>query len=304
MTKPKITVIGSMNMDMVTETEIMPSQGETVFGSVFSSFTGGKGANQAVACARLGAQVTMIGCVGEDHFAKQLIEALEKEGVDTQYVKAVPHKSTGIAAITVCDNDNRIIVVPGANHCLLPDDILSFKEIIAGSDMVLLQQEIPFAAVEAAIKLAYELGIPVILNPAPAIKLPTELLEQINIITPNEYELAILLGLDNGQEHTYDQLIELYPHRIVMTAGSKGAFYKTQGGEIRHEPGKKVEAVDTTGAGDTFNGALAVKLSEGSALEDAVRFAIAASALSVTKLGAQSGMPSRSDVERLMGKQH
>jgi ribokinase len=300
MKRPNITVIGSMNIDMVTETEIMPNQGETIFGSVFSSFTGGKGANQAVACARLGAQVTMIGCVGEDHFAKQLLAALDKEGVDTSNVKTVPHLSTGIATITVCDNDNRIIVIPGANHCLLPEDIFSLKEMIANSDMVLLQQEIPFATVQAAIKLANELNVPVILNPAPAIKLPRELLEQVYIMTPNEYELAILLGLDDQQDRTLVQLIEQYPQRIVMTNGSKGAFYKALDGEIKHEPGKKVEAVDTTGAGDTFNGALAVKLSEGSALDEAVKFAVAASALSVTKLGAQSGMPLRADVEQFM----
>ncbi|WP_054023174.1 ribokinase [Bacillus sp. FJAT-28004] len=300
MTKPKITVIGSMNIDMVTETEIMPNQGETIFGSVFSSFTGGKGANQAVACARLGAQVTMIGCVGEDHFAKQLLEALEKEGINTEDVKTVTHQSTGIASITLCDNDNRIIVIPGANHSLHPEDLMSLKEVIANSDMLLLQQEIPFATVQAAIKLANELNVPVILNPAPAIELPRELLEQVHIITPNEYELAILLGQGDKQERTFKQLIELYPHRIVMTGGSNGAFYKSLDGEIKHEPGKKVEAVDTTGAGDTFNGALAVRLSEGSTLEEAVRFAVAASALSVTKLGAQSGMPTRSDVERFI----
>ncbi|WP_053371959.1 ribokinase [Paenibacillus sp. FJAT-27812] len=303
MAKPKITVIGSMNIDMVTETEIMPNQGETIFGSVFSSFTGGKGANQAVACARLGAEVTMIGCVGEDHFGKQLLDALKAEGIDIVNVKTVPHNSTGIATITVCDNDNRIIVIPGANHNLYPEDIMSLKEIIAESDMVLLQQEIPFVTVQAAIKLANELSVPVILNPAPAIKLPRELLDQVYIMTPNEYELAILLGLDEKQERTYEQLIELYPQRIVMTGGSKGAFYKSLDGEMKHEPGKKVEAVDTTGAGDTFNGALAVKLSEGSTLAEAVKFAVAASALSVTKLGAQSGMPSRAEVVRFMEAQ-
>ncbi|WP_028612613.1 ribokinase [Paenibacillus harenae] len=300
MAKPKITVIGSMNIDMVTQTEIMPSQGETIFGTAFSSFMGGKGANQAVACARLGAQVTMIGCVGEDHFAKLVTEALEKEGVDTQYVRTVPHKSTGIAVITVCDNDNRIIVIPGANHCLLPEDLPLLKDQIANSDMVLLQQEIPFATVEAAVKLAHKLDIPVILNPAPAMKLPGELLEQLYLVTPNEYELGILMGLDNNQELTYEQLIALYPNRIVMTGGRKGAYYKLADGAIKNEPGRKVEAVDTTGAGDTFNGALAVKLSEGSTLEEAVRFAVAASALSVTKLGAQSGMPLRAEVERFM----
>ncbi|MUT67306.1 ribokinase [Paenibacillus sp. NEAU-GSW1] len=304
MAKPKITVIGSMNIDMVTETDVMPNQGETIFGSVFSSFTGGKGANQAVACARLGAQVRMIGCVGNDHFGKQLLEALQKEGVNTDDVKTVTHQSTGIATITVCDNDNRIIVIPGANYSLLPEDISALKEMIADSDMLLLQQEIPFATVEAAIKLANELDIPVILNPAPAIKLPQELLEQVYIITPNEYELSILLGLGDNSDRSFQRLMDLYPHRIVMTGGSNGAFYKSLDGEIKHEPGRKVQAVDTTGAGDTFNGALAVKLSEGSPLDEAVKFAVAASALSVTKLGAQSGMPLRIDVERFIETQN
>lgn len=298
---PKITVIGSMNIDMVTETERVPNQGETVTGTVFSSFPGGKGANQAVACARLGAQVTMIGCVGEDGIAVQLLEALKREGVDTQYVKTVPHKSTGVASITLCDHDNRIIVIPGANHSLLPEDLEALKDVIADSDMILLQQEIPFATVEAAIKLSSELDIPIILNPAPAIKLPEGLLKQITMITPNEYELSILLGLDEGREQTAEELIRLYPNGIVMTSGSKGAYYKPKDGEISHEPGRKVEVVDTTGAGDTFNGALAVKLSEGSPLGEAVKFAVAASALSVMKLGAQSGMPLRAEVERFIG---
>ncbi|KQN96292.1 ribokinase [Paenibacillus sp. Leaf72] len=295
MSQAKITVIGSLNIDMVTETDVMPNQGETLIGNAFSSFTGGKGANQAVACTRLGAAVTMIGCVGEDTMAQQLRDALGAEGIDMQYVKTVPHKATGIAAITVTEGDNRIIVIPGANHCLLPEDVLALKDVIAASDMVMLQHEIPLETVEASIKLAHSLGVPVILNPAPAVRLPEELLAQLHLITPNESELAIVTDLE--RQTTPESLLEQYPHPIVMTAGSNGAYYKSADGTQGHVTGHKVEVVDTTGAGDTFNGALAVKLSEGAALEEAVQFAVAASALSVTKLGAQSGMPLRKDVE-------
>lgn len=295
MTQAKITVIGSLNIDMVTETDVMPQQGETLIGNAFSSFTGGKGANQAVACARLGAAVTMIGCVGEDAMAQQLREALAAEGIDMDNVKTVTHKATGIAAITVTEGDNRIIVIPGANHCLLPEDVLALKEVIAESDMVLLQHEIPLATVEASIQLAHSLGIPVILNPAPAVRLPEELMAQLYLITPNESELAIVTGLERQQ--TPESLLEQYPNPIVMTAGGSGAYYKSANGELGHVPGYKVEVVDTTGAGDTFNGALAVKLSEGAALREAVQFAVAASALSVTKLGAQSGIPLRQEVD-------
>ncbi|SFF28839.1 ribokinase [Paenibacillus algorifonticola] len=295
MAQAKITVIGSLNIDMVTETDVMPQQGETLIGNAFSSFTGGKGANQAVACARLGAAVTMIGCVGEDAMAQQLRDALGAENIDMTYVKTVPYKATGIAAITVTEGDNRIIVIPGANHCLLPEDVLALKEVIAASDMVMLQHEIPLETVEASIKLAHSLGIPVILNPAPAVRLPEQLLAQLHLITPNESELAIVTGLE--RKNTPESLLEQYPNPIVMTAGSSGAYYKGANGELGHIPGYKVEVVDTTGAGDTFNGALAVKLSEGASLQEAAQFAVAASALSVTKLGAQSGMPLRHAVE-------
>lgn len=285
---------------MVTETPYMPNQGETIIGTAFSSFTGGKGANQAVACARLGAEVTMVGCVGQDSMADQLITALGKEGIVTDYVKPVPHQATGIAAITVCDKDNRIIVIPGANHCLEPEDVTALEHVIAASDMVLIQQEIPFRTVEAAIRLAKSLNVRVILNPAPAVKLSAELLEMVDVITPNESELAIVLGLDGDGERSPEEIIGLYPHQIVMTHGKDGAFYKPADGEISHEPGREVEVVDTTGAGDTFNGALAVMLSEGKTLEEAVRFAVGASALSVTKLGATSGMPLRNEVEKYL----
>jgi ribokinase len=301
MSNVNITVIGSLNIDMVTETSVVPEQGETVIGSDFSSFTGGKGANQAVACARLGAKVTMIGCVGEDAMAQQLKEALERESIRMEHVKTVPHKPTGIAAITVCDSDNRIIVIPGANHCLLPEDIIGKRDVIAGSDIILIQQEIPLATVEAAIDLAYELNVRVILNPAPATRLPQTLLEKIHLLTPNEYELAIVTGEESGGRG-YNELLADYPYPLVMTAGSDGAYYKSSGKEQGHVPGRKVAAVDTTGAGDTFNGALAVRLSEGAELGEAVAFAVAASALSVTKLGAQSGMPLRAEVEAFMAE--
>ncbi|MBJ6360641.1 ribokinase [Paenibacillus sp. GCM10012307] len=300
MRKAKITVIGSLNIDMVTETPYMPDQGETIIGTAFSSFTGGKGANQAVACARLGAEVVMIGCVGQDNMASQLMDALGKEGIVTDYVKSVPHQPTGIAAITVCDKDNRIIVIPGANHCLEPEDVQALESVIAASDMMLIQQEIPFRTVEAAIRLASSLNVRVILNPAPAVKLSPELLEMVAVITPNETELAIVLGLDENSVRGPEEMIARYSRQIVMTHGKDGAFYKHAGGEISHEPGRKVEVADTTGAGDTFNGALAVMLSEGKTLGEAVRFAVGASALSVTKLGATSGMPLRSEVEKFI----
>lgn len=302
MAQAKITVIGSLNMDMVTEANIMPQQGETLIGNAFSSFPGGKGANQAVACARLGAAVTMIGCVGEDPMAQQLRDALSADGIHMEYVKTVPHVSTGIASITITEGDNRIIVIPGANHCLKPEDVIALKEVIAASDIVMLQHEIPLETVEASIRLSHSLGVPVILNPAPAVRLPQELLEMLYLITPNESELAVVTGLE--RQHSPEALIKQYPNPIVMTAGSSGAYYKAAAGELGHVPGYKVEVADTTGAGDTFNGALAVKLGEGAPLPEAVQFAVAASALSVTKLGAQSGMPYREAVEAFMRDQH
>jgi ribokinase len=300
MERPKITVIGSINMDLVTETEKVPQIGETVLGRHFTTFPGGKGANQAVACARLNADVTLIGCVGDDSFGAELLSHLQQENIFMQHVEPVTHISTGIASITVQDGDNSIIVVPGANYMLTPEKVMELEAVIRESDILLLQLEIPFSTVRQAVEVAYRNQVPVILNPAPAAELPEDLLRKISILTPNEYELERLLGLKEGEFGGNLSILKKFPGRMVLTKGSEGAYYTLSDGTLRHEKARQVRVVDTTGAGDTFNAALAVKISQGECLEEAVKYAVAASALSVTMFGAQSGMPSHIDVENFI----
>jgi ribokinase len=290
MKKPMITVIGSINMDLVTIASRVPSQGETILGEKFHLIPGGKGANQAVAAARLGAEVHMIGAVGTDAFGKELLSSLEREGICVDNVKPVTHVETGIAAITISDGDNRIIVVPGANHALRPEDVEQCEEVIAESDVCLLQLEIPLPVVEKAVSLAKKHGVLVILNPAPAQPLPRPLLEQVDIITPNEHERDIILAGEDAAE---------FAHKLVVTEGARGVTMM-KNGQPMLIPGFSVPVVDTTGAGDTFNGALAVALSKGMELEDACYFGNAAAALSVTKLGAQTGMPTKAEVRQFL----
>ncbi|WP_047154652.1 ribokinase [Aneurinibacillus tyrosinisolvens] len=300
MKKSKVTVIGSINMDLVTETPRVPAIGETVLGRNFSTFPGGKGANQAVACARLGAEVTMVGCVGDDGFGRELVHYLLTEHILMDYVEPVTHTATGIASITVQDGDNSIVVVPGANHELTVKKVAALETIIQHSDIVLLQLEIPLETVEAAANIAHKHGVPVVLNPAPAVRLPENLLDKVSFITPNEHELAIMAGAEGEQAEDYCSLMQRYPGKVVMTKGSEGAYYVLPDGSVGHEPGRKVEVMDTTGAGDTFNGALAVMLAEGKSLEEATKYAVAASALSVTRFGAQSGMPTKDQVDNFI----
>ncbi|WP_420768622.1 ribokinase [Parageobacillus thermoglucosidasius] len=288
MTKPVITVVGSINMDLVTIASRFPSQGETILGEEFHLIPGGKGANQAVAAARLGAEVHMIGAVGTDPFGNELLRSLEREGVHINNVKPVTHKGTGIASITISEQDNRIIVVPGANHALRPEDIDRYEEIIAKSDVCVLQLEIPLSVVERAVFLAKKHHVRVILNPAPAQPLPQKLIEQVDFLTPNEHEREIIF-----------EQVDVFADKVIVTEGARGVTIR-KGGKQVLIPGFCVPVVDTTGAGDTFNGALAVALSKGMSLEDACRFANAAAALSVTKLGAQGGMPTEEEVERFL----
>ncbi|NNU83786.1 ribokinase [Geobacillus sp. BMUD] len=293
MNKPVITVIGSINMDLVTVAARFPNQGETILGERFLTTPGGKGANQAVAAARLGADVRMIGAVGEDAFGRELLRSLQSEGISVDGVKPVTHQHTGIASITISEQDNRIIVVPGANHALTPEDLDKYESIIAQSDACLLQLEIPIPVVERAVSLAHRRGVRVIVNPAPAQPLPPSVLEQADFLTPNEHERTWLFaGMD---ERTL-------VNKLIVTEGAKGVRI-WQDGQEQLIPGFRVSVVDTTGAGDTFNGALAVALAEGKPLAEACRFANAAAALSVTKLGAQAGMPTREDVESFLAKQ-
>ncbi|MDE0582600.1 ribokinase [Planococcus sp. A6] len=282
-----ITVVGSINMDLVVGTERFPKQGETVLGNLYTTVPGGKGANQAVAAARLGDQVHIVGAVGSDAFGTQLLEGLETEQIDTQGVKKTDGAS-GIANILLSEGDNRIIVVPGANHELTKSDIDAQKKAIEKSSMVILQLELPIPVVEYTLQLAKELGVPAILNPAPAGGF-TEAMKQADFLTPNETEAEELFGTN------WELELERYPNRMVVTLGKNGARYFDGDKHVTVE-GFPTQAVDTTGAGDTFNGALAVALAEGSEFKEAVRFANAAASLSVEKFGAQGGMPNRTEV--------
>ncbi len=292
MTAPKITIIGSINMDLVIETERMPKQGETITGRQFSMIPGGKGANQAVAAARLGAEVTMIGAVGKDAFGDELLKQLEKENINIANVKPVTDLATGVASITLAEQDNSIIVVPGANHSLTPEDLQSYETVIKNSDVVLLQLEIPIETVQKAAELAHKHHVKVVLNPAPIQELPETLLEVVDVITPNEHEYE---ALTLSQPNYYTSLEE----KLIITQGGNGTVYFDQG-EKRHIPSHKVDVVDTTGAGDAFNGGLAVKLAEGASRSEAVAFANAVGALSVTKFGAQAGMPTLEEVTQFI----
>lgn len=292
MKKPIITVVGSINMDLVTVTSKTPGKGETVLGERFYQIPGGKGANQAVACARLGAEVYMIGAVGTDSFGTSLKEHLQQEGIHVTNVKPVTHKETGIAAITVSEGDNRIIVVPGANEDVMPNDVEACEEMIAQSDICLIQLEIPLETVEKAAELAKKHGVTVILNPAPAQPLSKSLLDCVDWLTPNEHERPIIFQQVNE---------EAYANRLIVTEGEEGASVSIND-ELKQIQGYSVSVVDTTGAGDTFNGALAVALSKGMNVEEACRFANAAAALSVTKLGAQSAMPTETELYRFLEK--
>ncbi|MFC3625124.1 ribokinase [Vogesella amnigena] len=290
----KVVVVGSINMDLVAVAPRFPAPGETISGERFVTVPGGKGANQAVAASRLGASVSMVGKVGRDGFGDQLLAVLQHEGVDTRHVGRADGAS-GVALITVSGGENSIVVVPGANHALLPADIAAAEAELASADVILTQLEIPLATVAALLDIAARHRVPVILNPAPAQPLPAELLAQCALITPNEHELATVLGRPG---EGMDSLLPLLPGKVVMTHGKNGAWHVRADGSLYHQPGFAVQAVDSTGAGDTFNGALAAFLPQG--LEVAMRHAAAAGALAVTRLGAQAGMPQRSELQAFM----
>lgn len=283
-----ITVIGSLNMDLVIQMADFPQQGETVLGQQFQTSPGGKGANQAIAAARLGSSVTMIGCVGDDRFGHTLRTVLKQEHIDTTSLLTTP-ESTGIANILVHQNDNRIIVVPGANYKLKPTHLDAVKDVITQSQMVILQLEIPMETTAHAIKLCKEANVPVLLNPAPAANFDMRWMDDITYLTPNEVECAQLFGND------FDQTLEKYPNKLIITLGRDGARY-FDGEYPIHVPGYMTKAVDTTGAGDTFNGALAYALVEGQSLDEAVYFANIAASLAVEQVSTQGGMPTLSKV--------
>lgn len=293
----RLVVVGSINMDLVTVAPRFPAPGETLIGERFLSVHGGKGGNQAVAAARLGAQVHMVAAVGDDAFGEPLRGGLAKEGVSIEHIVRV-EGSSGSASITVSGGENEIVVIPGANAQLTPAHIAKAQQLIADADAVLVQMEIPLETVDATLRLAHTQHVPVILNPAPAQPLPTEWLRRARYITPNQHELATLLGADASED--FRSLMRRAPCPVVLTRGAEGAWFREEG-EPQHQAGFDVEAVDSTGAGDTFNAAFAVYLHEG--LPIAVRKACAAAALSVTRLGARGGMPHPAEVDALLLRQ-
>lgn len=278
-------------MDLVVTSSRRPGAGETVLGDSFKTVPGGKGANQAVAAARLGAEVAMIGRVGDDAFGKDILENFRANAVNTQNVKPVTHLESGTAHIILAEGDNSIVVVEAANREVTPAYVDEAAEVIRDADIVLIQQEIPEETVVHVSALCAEFGTPLLLNPAPARTLPQEVIDNAAYITPNEHEAEILF-----QGMSPAQALRQYPNKLFITEGSKGVRY-FDGTEEILVPTYKVEAVDTTGAGDTFNAAFAVALAEGKALQESIRFANRAASLSVTKFGAQGGMPTRDEVE-------
>lgn len=278
-------------MDLVVTSNKRPNAGETVLGESFKTVPGGKGANQAVASARLGADVYMIGRVGDDAYGQDIMSNLQAQGVRTTYMKPVTEMESGTAHIILAEGDNSIVVVKGANNEVTPHYVKDALSSIENIGIVLIQQEIPEETVEAVCDICSEKGIPVILNPAPARKVSQQILDQAAYITPNEHEAALMFeGL------TIAEALRQYPNKLLITEGKSGVRYFDGSKEVL-VPGYPVKAVDTTGAGDTFNGALAVALTEGKSLYDALAFANLAASISVTKFGAQGGMPAREELE-------
>ena len=291
----EVVVVGSLNMDLVVRAPRLPVPGETVLGGGFSTVPGGKGANQAVAAARLGARTAMIGCVGEDAFGRQLRAGLEVDHVDVSAVRTVPGRSSGVALIVVDDGGrNGIVVVSGANGQLAPEDIDRQARLIASTRVVALQLETPLATVEHAARAAKQQGKIVVLNPAPAQPLPPALIQCADFLVPNEIEAAMLSGLRVESIESATEVARRLriqgAANVLVTLGERGVVAVTGDG-VQHFPARRVQAVDSTGAGDTFVGGFCAALAAGRTVTDAIAFAQAAAAISVTRAGAQPSIP-------------
>lgn len=284
-------VIGSISTDFNVITTKRPEIGETIRGESFSTSFGGKGANQAVAAARLGAEVKMVGTVGTDEFGTLLLANLEKNGINTDNVERVTEIESGSAHITLVDNDNSIIFIPGANNAFNEARLEPLKEEIKTVDFVIIQNEIPMAIITQLIDICDELGVQTIYNPAPAEQVERELVEKVTYLTPNETEFSVLfsgLPIEEGLRN--------YPNKLIVTLGSEGVAY-FDGEEIINVPSYQVPVTDTTGAGDTFNGAFAYALSKNANLTTSIQFGNLVAAISIQKFGAQGGMPTLAEVK-------
>jgi ribokinase len=302
--KPYIVVIGSSNIDMVVKAERLPAPGETILGGAFLMAAGGKGANQAVAAARLGGDVVLIAKVGDDIFGRQAVESFKLEGIDTSFIITDPVNPSGVALITVdAKAENCIVVASGANANLVAGDLYRAEESIKNASLILVQLEIPVDTIEYVAGLAARHNVPLILNPAPACALSDELLGLITIITPNQKEAEMLTGLGitdkRSAENAARALAAKGIETVIITMGANGALVLDKD-EINWVAAPVVEAIDTTAAGDVFCGGLAVALSEGRGIKEAVIFAGGAAALSVTKMGAQTSAPSRKETENFL----
>lgn len=293
----KIAVVGSINMDMTVTADRIPLKGETLKGKELQYIPGGKGANQAVAMAKLGAHVEMFGCVGNDSAGEILLQNLRREGIETAHIKVVEGIPTGIAMITVGENDNTIVVVAGANDCVDKGYIDSVKEEILESEIVLLQHEIPLETVRYVTELCFEHGVKVVLNPAPAAPVAKETLDKVSYLTPNEHEAAILFG-----DKSIEDMLRLYPGKLLITQGSRGASICLESGDVVRIPARKAKVIDTTGAGDTLNGAFTLQIAMHKSVEEALAFANVAASLSTEKFGAQGGMPDWEQVKKEISK--
>lgn len=305
---PKVVVVGSFNMDLVVKAGRRPQTGETLMGEAFGMFIGGKGSNQAIAAARLGANVTMIGRLGADLFGDTLMAAHAEEEICTDYIIRDTEVGTGVASILIdADGDNSIVLVPQANMRLSVEDIERASESIAVADVLLLQLEVPIAASQRAAEIAKSNGATVVLNPAPAQELPDDFLAQVDILTPNEVETESLSGVRvstaTEAERAAKVLLNKGLSAVILTLGERGALLLTRALTLL-VPAYSVEVVDTTAAGDAFCGALATGLARGENLVDAVTFANAVGALAVTVLGAAPSMPTAAQVEGFRGERN
>ena len=306
MNRKTIVVVGSSNTDMIIKLDHIPRPGETILGGEFVTAAGGKGANQAVGAARAGGNVTFVARVGRDMFGDKALAGFVKEGINTDHVVRDKAAPSGVALIFVAkDGENSIAVAGGANAMLSSVDVSNAKAVFRGASVLVMQLETPLQTVQTAAELAAKAGLRVILNPAPARPLPDKLLKKVSIITPNETEAELLTGIKVNSEaaaaKAASKLLARGVETVILTLGARGA-YVANSSDRQLVPGYKVKVVDTTAAGDIFNGALAVALAEGKVVSHAVRFANAAAAISVTRLGAQPSAPDRREIEKMLGE--